>query len=110
MLIGYFPPWEKMFSFSKLPGMIAICIIFLSRTITSAAPVPRHDDDDNYGSIHDIINPLVDGILNPLLIGAGKGVAGAAAGTVQIADLGGDTVSALAHIVGGGWQATVCWV
>ena len=37
--------------------------------------------------------PLVEGVANPLTTGAGRGVAGAAAGTQQFADLLGDAAA-----------------
>ena len=41
------------------------------------------------------------GVANPLLAGAGRGVAGAAAGTQQTADAAGDAIDTLLHTLGG---------
>ena len=39
--------------------------------------------------------PAIEGVVNPLTTGVGRGVAGAAAGTQQTADLLGDAVAAV---------------
>ncbi|GJJ77573.1 hypothetical protein EMPS_09932 [Entomortierella parvispora] len=59
----------------------------------NAAPVP-------YG-LEDLTRPAVEGVVNPLGTGVGRGVAGAAAGTQQTADLLGDAIDTLLHTLGG---------
>jgi len=58
-------------------------------------------DSDNEGGLEALTAPLVDGVANPLTTGLGRGVAGAAAGTQQTADLLGDAIAALFHVIGG---------
>ncbi|KIM95088.1 hypothetical protein OIDMADRAFT_184186 [Oidiodendron maius Zn] len=58
-----------------------------------------HKRDD--GVLADLMEPVVDGVANPLTAGLGRGVAGAAAGTQQPADLLGDAGDTLLHTLGG---------
>jgi hypothetical protein len=58
-----------MVSFSKLPGMVAFCIVFLTRTLGSAAPISQRD-----GGLAGITEPVLNGVANPLLTGVGSGV------------------------------------
>jgi len=77
-----------MVSFSKLPGMVALCIVVLTRTLGSAAPVPQHDDDDDDDGLDAVLAPIVGGVVAPLTSGIGRGVAGLGAGGDQsLADL-----------------------
>ena len=70
---------EKMVSFSKLPGIVAFCIVVLTRTLGSASPVPQGDS----GGLAAIIEPALMGVANHLLTGVGSAVAGAAGGTPE---------------------------
>ena len=63
-----------MVYFSKLPGMVALCIVVLARTLGSAAPVPQIHD---VGGVAAITEALVD-VADPLLTGVGSAVGGAA--------------------------------
>ena len=72
-------PMEKMVSFSKLPGIVAFCIVVLTRTLGSASPVPQGDS----GGLAAIIEPALMGVANHLLTGIGSAVAGAAGGTPE---------------------------
>ena len=153
---------EKMVSFSnrKLPGIVALCIVFFTKTLASASPVPQdkrggnlasavsvpqgehggtlapavpvphgehggtlassvpqdndHDydlDDDFDDDLRSVASsdsglealtaPAINGVVNPLSTGIGRGVAGAAAGTQQAADLLGDAADTLFHTLGG---------
>ena len=96
---------EKMVSFSKLPGIVAFCIVVLTRTLGSAAPVPQTNDgaptDHGLASISE---PLLSGVANPLLTGVGNGVADLADGTLadtadDILKGAGDTFANLAPAV-----------
>jgi hypothetical protein len=92
-----------MVSFSKLPGMVAFCIVFLTRTLGSAAPVPQRD---GYSGLAGITEPVLNGVANPLLTGVGNGVVnlidGRLGGPVgEIVQGLGDTVTNVAPAVEG---------
>ncbi|KAG0166959.1 hypothetical protein DFQ28_006792 [Apophysomyces sp. BC1034] len=53
------------------------------------------------GGVKSLTEPAVQGVANPLGTGVGRGVAGAAGGTQQAADLFGDALDVLAHTLGG---------
>ncbi|KAF8924480.1 hypothetical protein BGZ47_003983 [Haplosporangium gracile] len=85
-----------------LVATIAFALLVLLQTASTtvdAAPVGH--DDDNDGGLAALTEPAVMGLANPLTTGVGRGVAGAAAGTQQTADLLGDAVSELLHVLGG---------
>ena len=142
--------------------MVALCIVFFTKTLVSAAPVPQgkrggtlasavpvpqgehggalasvvpvpqgehggtlpsgvtqdDDFDDDYdddrrsvSSVDSSVSgllaltaPAVNGIVDPLATGVGRGVAGAAGGTAQFLGLLGDAMVSLLH-VGGGFAA-----
>ena len=76
-----------MVSFSKLPGMVGLCIVVLISTLAFAAPVRQDDDDgDCSGGLATITEPIVMGIANPLLKGAGMGLPSAAANAAPAVD------------------------
>ena len=64
-----------MVSFSKLPGMVAFCIVVLTKTLGSAAPVAQTNDgaatDHGLASISE---PLLSGVVDPLTEGVGGAV------------------------------------
>jgi hypothetical protein len=64
-----------MVSFSKLPGMVALCIVVLTRTLGSAAPVPQTQD---VGGVAAITEPALIDVADALLTGVGSTVGGAA--------------------------------
>jgi len=91
-----------MVSFSRLPGMVAFCIVVFTRTLASAVPIPQGDDDEKHdGGLAGLTAPAVEGVVEPLSTGFGRGVAGAAAGTQQTADILGDAMENLLHTLGG---------
>jgi len=59
-------PHEKDGFFSKPPGVVALCIVVLTRTLGSAGPVPQDDDDANDGGLASLTAPAVEGLVNPL--------------------------------------------
>ena len=95
-----------MVSFSKLPGMVAFCIVVLTRTLGSAAPVPQTNDDGaatDHG-LASISDPLLSDVADPLLTGVGSGVASLADGTLAdtvdvIVEGAGDALANLAPAV-----------
>jgi hypothetical protein len=80
-----------MVSFSKLPGMVAFCIVVLTRTLGSAAPVPQTDDHDGVAAITD---PVLMGVVDPALTGVASGVVDTIDGSL------GTPVGELVHNVG----------
>ena len=135
------------FSKRKLPGIVTLCIVFFTKTLVSASPVPQGKrggtvasavpvpqgehggtlpsgvtQDDDYDDDYDddrrsvssvssvdssvsgllaLTTPAVNGIVDPLATGVGRGVAGAAGGTAQVFGLLGDAMASLLHVVGG---------
>ncbi len=80
---------------------VALASTLLAAGAASAAPASSsaHGPDD--GGLEALTQPVVQGVANPLTTGVGRGVAGAAGGTQQTADLLGEAIDALMHTLGG---------
>ena len=81
-------PLQKMVSFNKLPGMVALCIVVLIRTLASAVP-----------TFDDLLDPALEAT-QPLPDGAGQGVASAGIGAHVAPDLLGETTYLLSGTSG----------
>jgi len=77
-------------------------IIFLALIGFAAAHHGHHSsNNNNNGGLAAMTAPVVNGAVDPLTTGVGRGVAGAAKGTAQTADLFGDAIAELFHMLGG---------
>jgi hypothetical protein len=85
-----------MVSFSKLPGMVALCIVVLTSTLGSAAPVPQNNGHES--GLPALVAPAVEGVAIPLLKGVGDAVA--EDGVHEVTDGLGDTLDEDLHAVG----------
>jgi len=85
-----------MVSFSKLPGMVALYIVVLTRTLSSAVPVPQNNDDES--GLAALVAPVVEGVAIPLFRGVGNAVA--QDGVHEVTDGLGDALDEDLHAVG----------
>ncbi|KAH7075294.1 hypothetical protein BKA62DRAFT_803800 [Auriculariales sp. MPI-PUGE-AT-0066] len=68
-------------------------VLVATLAMACAAPV------DYEGGLAALTEPAVNGVIDPLTTGVGRGVAGAAGGTQQTSDLLGDAVAELFHVL-----------
>lgn len=68
------------------------------QTLVDEPHTREHDDDDDDGGLDSLVKPVLEGVASPIFEGAGRGVAGAAAGTSQIFDFIGEILQTLGGV------------